>query len=55
MHPELTIFASNTFYDGTLQNGVTVSDRFDILKDFPWPNNSKPMFFLNSSGSEQMS
>ena len=27
MHPELTIFPSNTFYEGTLQNGVTVSDR----------------------------
>lgn len=27
MHPELTIFPSNTFYEGTLQNGISQCDR----------------------------
>jgi regulator of nonsense transcripts 1 len=27
MHPALTYFPSNTFYDGTLQNGITEKDR----------------------------
>jgi regulator of nonsense transcripts 1 len=50
MHPELTYFPSNTFYDGTLQNGITERDR-RINKGFPWPNN-KPSFFLNLYGTE---
>ena len=54
MHPELTVFPSNTFYEGTLQNGVTVSDR-TYNGDFPWPNPSKPMMFLNVCGVEQIS
>jgi regulator of nonsense transcripts 1 len=37
MHPELTVFPSNTFYEGTLQNGVTFTDRL-FEGDFPWPN-----------------
>ncbi len=27
MHPCLSEFPSNTFYEGTLQNGVTVAER----------------------------
>jgi len=40
MHPDLSIFPSNTFYEGTLQNGVTFNDR-QFQGDFPWPNKSK--------------
>ena len=54
MHPELTIFPSNTFYEGTLQNGVTVSDRL-YEGEFPWPNKEKPMFFFNLYGVEEIS
>ena len=54
MHPELTKFPSNTFYEGTLQNGVTISDRV-YYGDFPWPNRNKPMFFLNTYGIEEIS
>jgi len=54
MHPELTVFPSNTFYEGTLQNGVTISDRI-YEGDFPWPNKSKPMFFFNLLGAEEIS
>lgn len=54
MHPELTAFPSNTFYEGTLQNGVTISDR-QYEGDFPWPNRAKPMFFFNLLGAEEIS
>ena len=54
MHPELSIFPSNTFYEGTLQNGVTVSDRI-VKDDFVWPNPQKPMFFFNLLGVEEIS
>ena len=27
MHPALSEFPSNTFYEGTLENGVTAADR----------------------------
>eukprot|EP01059_Diplonema_ambulator_P007790 TRINITY_DN17287_c0_g2_i1.p1 TRINITY_DN17287_c0_g2~~TRINITY_DN17287_c0_g2_i1.p1 ORF type:complete len:1029 (+),score=340.21 TRINITY_DN17287_c0_g2_i1:228-3089(+) len=54
MHPCLSEFPSNTFYEGTLQNGVTQIDRANNI-DFPWPDPSRPMFFYNSIGQEEMS
>lgn len=45
MHPNLSEFPSNCFYEGTLQNGVTWSDRMQTAVDFPWPLATKPMFF----------
>lgn len=54
MHPELTTFPSNTFYEGTLQNGVTFTDR-SFEGDFPWPNVNKPMFFYHCVGIEEIS
>lgn len=55
MHPSLSEFPSNTFYEGTLQNGVTASDRLITDIDFPWPVPQKPMFFFNSVGLEEIS
>jgi regulator of nonsense transcripts 1 len=55
MHPALSAFPSMTFYEGSLQNGVSMSDReFNGLK-FPWPVKSKPLFFYNSTGAEEIS
>jgi regulator of nonsense transcripts 1 len=54
MHPELSIFPSNTFYEGTLQNGVTISDR-SYLTNFKWPKEEKPVFFFHLSGQEEIS
>lgn len=31
MHPSLSEFPSNLFYDGTLQNGVTVGKSFSVV------------------------
>ena len=62
MHPSLSEFPSNMFYEGSLQNGVTESDRqlmtlpsFTGKEDFPWPQPTKPMFFYSISGMEEIS
>ncbi|KYN99432.1 putative regulator of nonsense transcripts [Plasmodium gaboni] len=55
MHPALSEFPSYVFYDGSLQNGITLKEREYPLKSFPWPNPKCPMFFYNSTGLEEMS
>ncbi|CEM31644.1 unnamed protein product [Vitrella brassicaformis CCMP3155] len=55
MHPCLSEFPSQSFYDGSLQNGVTLSERIYEGLDFPWPNKEMPMFFYNSTGHEEIS
>lgn len=62
MHPALSEFPSNMFYEGSLQNGVTEADRqllnmpgYTGKEDFPWPVPSKPMFFYSISGMEEIS
>eukprot|EP01041_Mallomonas_annulata_P006922 gene6922-14061_t len=54
MHPALSEFPSNMFYEGTLQNGVSDLERVLPGIDLPWPNMSKPMFFLISNGNEEI-
>lgn len=55
MHPCLSEFPSQSFYDGSLQNGVTLNERLYAGIDFPWPRPDMPMFFLNSTGAEEIS
>lgn len=55
MHPCLSEFPSNTFYEGTLQNGVTSAERIGGGSNFPWPNPERPMFFYCSVGQEEVS
>mmetsp|Transcript_6834 Transcript_6834/g.14827 ORF Transcript_6834/g.14827 Transcript_6834/m.14827 type:complete len:1057 (-) Transcript_6834:479-3649(-) len=62
MHPILSEFPSNMFYEGSLQNGVTESDRqlrhmpgYTGKDDFPWPIKNKPMFFWGIAGMEEIS
>jgi len=62
MHPALSEFPSNMFYEGSLQNGVTEADRqllslpgFAGKEDFAWPVPSKPMFFYSVAGMEEIS
>ena len=55
MHPKLSEFPSNTFYDGNLQNGVSADERFHFNVNFPWPNNNKPTFFYHIVGTEEFS
>jgi len=55
MHPALSSFPSMTFYEGSLQNGISKQDR--ILEDFnfSWPSMDKPMFFYHSISNEEIS
>lgn len=55
MHPCLSEFPSNTFYEGSLQNGVTETERLLYDVQFPWPLMEKPMMFYVSMGQEEIS
>jgi regulator of nonsense transcripts 1 len=55
MHPCLSNFPSLTFYEGSLQNGISKQDR--VMEDFQftWPCQEKPMFFYHSVSNEEIS
>lgn len=53
MHPELSQFPSNFFYEGSLQNGVRADER-KMKNEFPWPQPDCPMFFLVTQGQEEI-
>uniref|UniRef100_A0A6B2EFZ7 DNA helicase n=1 Tax=Phlebotomus kandelakii TaxID=1109342 RepID=A0A6B2EFZ7_9DIPT len=53
MHPELSQFPSNFFYEGSLQNGVCADER-KYKVEFPWPQPDRPMFFLVTQGAEEL-
>ncbi|QUC20357.1 uncharacterized protein UV8b_04598 [Ustilaginoidea virens] len=55
MHPCLSEFPSNMFYDGSLQNGITHEQRLRKDVDFPWPNPETPMMFWSNLGHEEIS
>ncbi|EPS25205.1 hypothetical protein POX_c03607 [Penicillium oxalicum] len=55
MHPCLSDFPSNMFYEGSLQNGITIHDRLRRDVDFPWPMIDNPMMFWSNLGNEEIS
>ncbi len=55
MHPCLSEFPSNMFYEGSLQNGVTMQQRIRRDVDFPWPVIDSPMMFWSNLGNEEIS
>ncbi|KAJ5418850.1 uncharacterized protein N7487_002400 [Penicillium crustosum] len=55
MHPCLSEFPSNMFYEGSLQNGITIADRVRRDVDFPWPIIDDPMMFWSNLGNEEIS
>ncbi|MBE7181070.1 MAG: DNA2/NAM7 family helicase, partial [Terriglobus roseus] len=55
MHPCLSEFPSNMFYEGSLQNGVTTFQRLRKDVDFPWPVADAPMMFWSNLGNEEIS
>ncbi|KAJ5204570.1 uncharacterized protein N7498_005449 [Penicillium cinerascens] len=55
MHPCLSEFPSNMFYEGSLQNGITIQDRLRRDVDFPWPVIDMPMMFWSNLGNEEIS
>ncbi|XP_065216134.1 regulator of nonsense transcripts 1-like isoform X2 [Planococcus citri] len=54
MHPELSRFPSNFFYDGFLQNGVCAGQKKLPEVKFPWPVPDKPMMFYVALGTEEI-
>lgn len=55
MHPCLSEFPSNAFYEGSLQNGVTARERLMPGALFPWPLPERPMMFYVQLGQEEIS
>ncbi len=55
MHPCLSNFPSMTFYEGSLQNGISKQDRVMELPNFPWPVPDKPMVFYHTLSNEEIS
>lgn len=55
MHPALSNFPSVTFYEGTLQNGVSAEERKSSTFEFPWVDPSNPMVFWSQTGPEEVS
>ena len=55
MHPCLSAFPSDMFYEGKLQNGVTAAQRLRPDVAFPWPVPDKPMMFYCQLGKEEIS
>lgn len=55
MHPCLSEFPSNMFYDGMLQNGVTAQQRLRKNVSIPWPVPTMPMMFYQNLGQEEIS
>eukprot|EP00792_Barthelona_sp_PAP020_P006651 TRINITY_DN3050_c0_g1_i1.p1 TRINITY_DN3050_c0_g1~~TRINITY_DN3050_c0_g1_i1.p1 ORF type:complete len:949 (-),score=282.10 TRINITY_DN3050_c0_g1_i1:193-3039(-) len=55
MHPALSTFPSATFYEGTLQDGVSAEERTLPQMKFPWPVANRPFMFYSSNGYEELS
>ncbi|CAI7420258.1 CPS_collapsed_G0043390.mRNA.1.CDS.1 [Saccharomyces cerevisiae] len=55
MNPYLSEFPSNMFYEGSLQNGVTIEQRTVPNSKFPWPIRGIPMMFWANYGREEIS
>lgn len=55
MHPGLSEFPSDAFYEGALQNGVSAAERVYPGVALPWPVPTRPMLFLTQLGQEEIS
>uniref|UniRef100_A0A915E9R4 DNA helicase n=1 Tax=Ditylenchus dipsaci TaxID=166011 RepID=A0A915E9R4_9BILA len=55
MHPCLSSWPSNVFYEGSLQNGVTEAERKLSNVGWSFPIADKPMMFWNCNGQEELS
>ena len=54
MHPCLSEFPSDMFYEGKLQNGVAAAERALPAVAFPWPAPERPMLFYCQLGAEEI-
>ena len=51
MHPILSEFVSNTFYEGTLLNGISLESRRPPLPVYQWPQPFIPLVFYNNKNN----
>ena len=49
MHPAISRFSSDQFYDGKIVNGVSANER---TSEFKFPKCDVPFFFLDTAGEE---
>eukprot|EP01114_Cavostelium_apophysatum_P005939 TRINITY_DN1711_c0_g1_i1.p1 TRINITY_DN1711_c0_g1~~TRINITY_DN1711_c0_g1_i1.p1 ORF type:complete len:776 (+),score=214.40 TRINITY_DN1711_c0_g1_i1:124-2451(+) len=54
MHPTLSEFSSNNFYDGKVNDGISKSDRA-TPKGFEWPDRENPVCFVPVDSKEAKS
>ena len=54
MHPCLSEFPSDMFYEGKLQNGVAAAERALPAVAFPWAVPKRPMLFYCQLGAEEI-
>lgn len=54
MHPGIAAFASSTFYNNMLRNGVSEEERTWENQFMKWPNPNVPMFFWNVNSQEEI-
>ncbi|ELP92903.1 hypothetical protein EIN_312750 [Entamoeba invadens IP1] len=52
MHPAISQFPNNNFYNGKLVDGVDEDDRFDERIEGLFPNNEFPVMFVHCKGDE---
>jgi hypothetical protein len=54
MHPALSKFSSNHFYEGRVKNGYTADERTSVeVARFAWPDVKNPQFFWHIEGEEE--
>ncbi|KNC52601.1 DNA-binding protein SMUBP-2 [Thecamonas trahens ATCC 50062] len=56
MHPSISAFPSNTFYEGTLLNSYQPAENaLASAAEFPWVDAKRPTFFLHTASREELS
>ena len=52
MHPVISKFSSDTFYQGKINDGINSNDRTKVLQYFKWLNPEFPLLFWDVPGQE---
>jgi len=53
MHPEISLFSSQSFYGGFIKNGVSAKARTWKTKVISWPNPEAPIMYWNVESKEE--
>lgn len=55
MHPAISEFPNENYYNGEIQDGVKASERQKHKQNLTWPDASKPIIFVDVDGEERRS